>query len=114
LLLAKVQVGHGKWLAWLRDNCTFSERQARRYIQVACRWAELEANRPRVADLSLRGALELLNQAEKEFVCPVCRRRWTGNSGTAPAATSTSCQPWPPARSATRRGQPSSCRRRPR
>jgi Protein of unknown function (DUF3102) len=73
LILAKVQVGHGKFLAWIEANCTFSSRQAQRYMRVASRWNELEANATRVSHLSCRGALELLNQAEKEFTCPVCK-----------------------------------------
>ena len=55
----KAQVGHGNWLPWLREHCQFSERTARRYMQISDQWADL-ANRTRVADLSLREGLRIL------------------------------------------------------
>jgi hypothetical protein len=66
LLTLKDLVGHGRWLAWVKKMkekgiLTFSERTARYYMQLA----ELpEAKRQRVADLSLRKAIELLSEPQ--------------------------------------------------
>jgi hypothetical protein len=35
LLLAKAEVGHGNWTAWMKDNIKFSAEQARRYMRLA-------------------------------------------------------------------------------
>jgi len=61
----KAQVGHGNWLPWIQQYCQFSERTARRYMEIADRWAEL-ANRPRVADLTLREGLRLLAEPDED------------------------------------------------
>src|SRR5262245_41412085 len=40
---AKSKVGHGKWLAWLEENCPdISERTAERYMKLAGGQAQLE------------------------------------------------------------------------
>jgi Protein of unknown function (DUF3102) len=64
LLIEKAKLGHGEWLPWLAANVEISERQVQRYMHVAENWAAIEEsaasqNRP-VSDLSMRGALELL------------------------------------------------------
>lgn len=59
LIEAKKQVAHGDWLAWVRDNCDFSERTAQAYMRISQRWLELEKTQ-RAADLSMREALLLL------------------------------------------------------
>ena len=61
LLQAKSLVAHGGWSGWLADNVKFSERTARGYMRVAEYWPELEKTAT-VADLTLRGALQLLSQ----------------------------------------------------
>jgi putative DNA primase/helicase len=67
LLQAKERVRHGEWLAWLDEHCELSERLAQKYMQVAREVPRLEeANTPRVADLSLRKALDLAAQNAKE------------------------------------------------
>jgi hypothetical protein len=60
LAQAKEHCDHGNWLPWLRANVEFSERTAQGYLQVAQHWDELQANPQPVADLTLRGALDLL------------------------------------------------------
>ena len=57
LLEAKRRVGHGKWLAWLRDNTTFSSQTASVYLRVAGRWDEL----PVSGNLTLDEALDALS-----------------------------------------------------
>jgi hypothetical protein len=62
LTQAKADVAHGEWLPWIQQNLVFSERHARKYMQVY-------ANRSRVADLgasSLREAVALLAEPKDE------------------------------------------------
>jgi len=54
LIEAKAATPHGRWLPWLRENITFSERTAQAYMTVHRRWGR---NPQRVADLPLRKAL---------------------------------------------------------
>ena len=64
LIRAKGQVPHGAWLTWLATHCELSDRLAQKYMRVARDLPKLEAadpaNTPRVADLSLRQALDLI------------------------------------------------------
>src|SRR6516165_401568 len=61
LIEAKGQLGHGRWLPWLRDHCAISERTAQLYVRVAKNRAEIEAQiRNDVADLSLNEVAALL------------------------------------------------------
>src|SRR6516164_3462768 len=61
LIEAKGQLGHGRWLPWLRDYCTISERTAQLYMRVANNRAEIENQmRSGVADLSLNEVAALL------------------------------------------------------
>jgi hypothetical protein len=62
LIEAKAQFGrHGRWLPWLKDHCTISERTAQLYMRVAKSRTEIEDQmRNGVADLSLNGAAALL------------------------------------------------------
>jgi hypothetical protein len=66
LLEAKSLCAHGTWGEWLSSNFKGSERTAQTYMRVANHWPELEAKTQRVADLSLRGALELLSSQKEE------------------------------------------------
>jgi hypothetical protein len=60
LLEAKPLVGHGGWLEWIEKTCRVSVRSAQRYMQVARDLPKLdEANATRVAEMSLRDALQL-------------------------------------------------------
>ena len=63
---AKQACGHGQWLPWLQANVSFSERTAQGYIQIAGRWQELESNPQRIADLTVRGALDFLGRGAPE------------------------------------------------
>ena len=64
LVEAKGQLGHARWLPWLRDHCTISERTARLYVRVAKNRAEVENQmRNDVADLTLNEAAALLAQS---------------------------------------------------
>jgi hypothetical protein len=61
LIEAKEQLAHGRWLPWLRDQCTISERTAQLYMRVVKNRAEIEAQiRNGVADLSLNEVAALL------------------------------------------------------
>jgi hypothetical protein len=55
---ARSQVSHGQWLPWLREHCRIPERTAQLYMRLARNAPELEKRN--VADLTVRGALELL------------------------------------------------------
>jgi hypothetical protein len=61
LIEAKGQLSHGRWLPWLKDHCTISERTAQLYMRVAKSRTEVEDQmRNGVADLSLNEAAALL------------------------------------------------------
>lgn len=59
LLQAKTQVGHGGWTTWLAVNVKFSETAARGYMRLA---GIDETKRQRVADLTLREALNCVSR----------------------------------------------------
>lgn len=50
LIEAKKDVSHGQWGEWVKINCQFSERTARKYMQLS--------KRPLEADLGINVALE--------------------------------------------------------
>lgn len=60
LIEAKALVGHGKWLPWLIENCTFSERMAQNYMRLAKHQDEVKSKSATVADLTVRAALDQL------------------------------------------------------
>lgn len=77
LIKAKADYGaHGKWGQWLKDNCKqVSERTAQLYMKLAEGRAKIEAELAKrdpaavadlIADLSLRGALQLLEGGSVE------------------------------------------------
>ena len=57
---AKALLLHGEWLPWLRDHVGMSERTAQDYMALA-----RDPNPQRVADLSIRGALEQVREDKK-------------------------------------------------
>jgi hypothetical protein len=59
LLEAKAQLKHGQWGPWLAEHCAMSDRTARLYMRLAKRRPDIEKNGS-VADLSARGAIEIL------------------------------------------------------
>lgn len=61
LINAKEQLRHGEWLPWLSDNFRGSHDMASRYMKLAGRLPEIEANFANVRNLSLSGALRLLD-----------------------------------------------------
>lgn len=56
LIEAKALLPHGEWLPWLEDRVEFSERAARRFMQLSREWT----NRPALANLGATKALTLL------------------------------------------------------
>lgn len=62
---AKAAVGHGAWGAWVEEHFEGSARTARIYQRIAREW-EAIPNRQRAAELSLRGAVRLLQDAKRE------------------------------------------------
>ena len=82
LAAVKARLGHGRFGAWVRESCGFKERTAREYMAVARDWPRIEAaheDRRRArrsswaADLSLRGAMDLLRAST-----PATRRGGSG------------------------------------
>lgn len=66
LIDAKKQCKHGQWLPWLKANVRFTDRTARRYMELASRWDELGAKTDTVSDLSYRDAIALLSGPSAE------------------------------------------------
>lgn len=62
LIEAKRQLGHGEWIAWLRDKVDFSERSAQNFMRLAKEYR----NPQTVADLGACKALALLALPESE------------------------------------------------
>jgi hypothetical protein len=82
LIEAKKLVGHGGWLAWVKENCAFSDRTAQGYMRLATHMPRLdEANAQRVAGLSLREALASVSTSAS-VLAPMApdARRDTGRS----------------------------------
>ena len=67
LIQAKTGLRHGQWLPWLERHCAdISERSARNYMTIAAaRGTVLAAKSATLADLSVRGALGLIKQANR-------------------------------------------------
>jgi hypothetical protein len=65
LLEAKAGVGHGEWLPWVAANLSFTDRQARKYMEVA-RDPELLGKSEPGSDLTLSAALGQVGGARRE------------------------------------------------
>jgi len=65
LIEAKGLIGHGRWLAWLREHCQVSARTAQTYMQIA----RLAPDAQRVADLPLRRAALQLQRLDRDARC---------------------------------------------
>ena len=75
LLEAKAQIGHGKWLPWVREHLSFSEHTAQTYMRVARRLEALpDGEAQRVAGLPLREALAELAESHAAPERPEERR----------------------------------------
>jgi len=77
LLQAKAKIGHGRFLSWLGANCVVTDRQARTYMKIAGNWPAIEAKRKRASDLSVRGALRLIDKRKPDDQRPVPGDGWT-------------------------------------
>ena len=62
LLRAKIRVGHGGWLRWMRENISFSARTAQLYMQLA----RLVPDAQRVAHLPLRRTVLELQRLDRD------------------------------------------------
>jgi hypothetical protein len=60
LIEAKALVAHGNWLPWIKQNTTVGPRETQRYMRVADRWREIEANASAETHLTLTDAVALL------------------------------------------------------
>lgn len=60
LLKAKELCGHGNWLKWRAQNIKHPERTSERYMQLARNKSLLLSNSPKLANLTMDGALRLL------------------------------------------------------
>jgi hypothetical protein len=86
LIQAKGKAGHGKWSAWLRDQCRISARTASLYMKLAKNRNGIESqNGNAVTDLTLRGAMKLLSPPQPSD--PPAEEMAEGGAGTASAPT---------------------------
>jgi hypothetical protein len=67
LIQAKASQRHGSWRGWLAQHTTISERTAQGYMRLAREWERvIEANPQRVADFSLRQALQYVADERRQ------------------------------------------------
>lgn len=66
LIQAKGQLPHGEFLSWLSEHCHVKQRQARNYMRVADNWQAIEAKTAPGADLTIKGALAVLQAEERD------------------------------------------------
>jgi hypothetical protein len=71
---AKRQCVHGRWLEWIAENCEFSERTAQLYMKLATALPAM-ANPQRIADLSLTGAIEMIEGLKSPEENPIPKVR---------------------------------------
>ena len=64
LLEAKEICGHGNWLNWCNENIKHSQSTSKRYMSLALNKKLIIANRPKMGDLSMDGALKILKEGE--------------------------------------------------
>jgi hypothetical protein len=74
-------------LPWLEENFEGGQRTAYNCMRIADGWSEIEVNLQRVANLSVRKALELLSEKPEEpeadeeddggFFCPDCHEKFS-------------------------------------
>jgi hypothetical protein len=62
LLQAKASVGHGSFLGWIAEHCTFSPRQAQRYMLLVERWPAIREKYDTASHLTLSRALRLIDR----------------------------------------------------
>lgn len=61
LLKAKDQVGHGKFLKWVKDNCDLTDKTAERYMKLAGNHAKLKDKIETISNLTLKEAERLID-----------------------------------------------------
>jgi hypothetical protein len=109
LIAARALIPEGRWGRWLRNHCDLSERHARRYVTLATAREEIE-ERTRVSapDLSLRGALKLIQKRapSSDGALPVRPKPtpkkkaassstpWGGGAAAPPKSAGTSLTAW--------------------
>jgi hypothetical protein len=71
---AKRQAGHGGWLEWIATNCEFSERTAQLYMKLATTLPGM-ANPQRIADMSLTGAIKMIEDLKSPEENPIPKAR---------------------------------------
>jgi hypothetical protein len=85
LLEAKAQLKklkkHGEWTSWVEKNCLIPERTVRLYMQLSKNRKAIEAKTATVADLTVRGAVELISVKKSDTPAKV--------KETVPASVST-------------------------
>lgn len=71
LAQAKKRVGHGRWIRWVKKHLEFGERQAQKYMRLACEWGRLaNTNSGSLldGDVDVNGAMRLLSEKEPQTV----------------------------------------------
>ena len=71
---AKRKAGHGRWLEWIAENCEFSERTAQLYMKLAETLPQI-ANPQRMAELSLTGAIKMIEDLKGPEENPIPKTR---------------------------------------
>jgi hypothetical protein len=71
---AKRKAGHGRWLEWIAENCEFSDRTAQLYVKLAEALPQM-ANPQRIADLSLSGAIKMIEGLKSPDENPIPKGR---------------------------------------
>ena len=65
MIEAKKQVPHGQWSQWIQENCHMTDRNARRYMQLARELPKLGDNRrAEVMSLPIREAVQAIAQSK--------------------------------------------------
>jgi hypothetical protein len=71
---AKRKARHGRWLEWIAENCEFSERTAQLYMNLASELPRM-ANPQSIADLSLTGAIKMIEDLKSPEENPIPKAR---------------------------------------
>jgi hypothetical protein len=66
LLRVRDSLKHGEWLPWIEQFCSFSARQAQRYLTLAENWTALAAKYDTLSHLTVTCALRLLRRPDSE------------------------------------------------
>jgi hypothetical protein len=87
---AKRKAGHGRWLEWIAENCEFSERTAQIYMKLADALPQM-ANPQRLVDLSLTGAIKMIEDLKAPEENPIPKVRSKKTDKLAEANQERSC-----------------------